>query len=204
MTCRSVCDWDQKWSKSFFRADQGIKVTFEPQKSKDQDVQLHFDLWPIKNQAIRTSEGNNQVIKRNFCKSKILILVANTSTDDIAIAKCRPSIQIGFHVNNLHQQMRETVTKYFTVIFFPNTMMSFLYISTASAPIQNTAARVKYWMNSDMTVQPASVSVRSSPTRTNSSMKNMAILSCVCNLLASRWRIFLKKKHTHTHTHKNS
>ena len=102
------------------------------------------------------------------------------------IAKCRPSIQDGFHVNYLHQQMRETITKYFTVIFFPNTMMSFLYISTASAPIHNTAARVKYWINSDMTVQPASVSVRSSPTRTNSSMKNMAILSCACNLLASR------------------
>ena len=86
--------------------------------------------------------------------------------------------------------MIETMIMYFTVIF-PNTMISFWNISTASAPIQNTAARVKYWINSDITVQPASVSVRSSPTRTNSSIKNMAILSCVWNLLASRWRIFL-------------
>ena len=94
--------------------------------------------------------------------------------------------------------MIETMTMYFTVIF-PNTMISFWNISTASAPIQNTAARVKYWINSDMMVQPASVSVRSSPTRTKSSMKNMAILSCVWNLLASRTRSFLNKSAMYSH-----
>jgi len=93
---------------------------------------------------------------------------------------------------NLRQQMRETVTRYFTVIL-PNTMISFWNISTASAPIQPTEARVKYWMNSDMMVQPASVSVRSIPTRKNSSIPNMAIHSCAWNLLASRWRSFLHK-----------
>ena len=93
-------------------------------------------------------------------------------------------------VRNLHQQIRETVTRYFTVIL-PNTMISFWNISTASAPIQPTEARVKYWMNSDMMVQPASVSVRSIPTRKNSSIPNMAMLSCMWNLLASRWRSFL-------------
>ena len=94
--------------------------------------------------------------------------------------------------------MIETMTMYFTVIL-PNTMISFWNISTASAPIQNTAARVKYWINSDMMVQPTSVSVRSSPTRTKSSMKNMAILSCVWNLLASRTRSFLNKSATYSH-----
>ena len=110
-----------------------------------------------------------------------------------SLSICR--IYTGFHVNHLHQQTSETMTMYFTVIF-PNTMMSFLYISKASAPIQNIVASVKYWINSDMMVQPISVSVRSSPTRTESSMKNMAILSCMCILLASRWRIFLNKSVT--------
>ena len=55
--CKSVCDQDQnwiKWSKPFLRANQRVKVAFEPQKSQDQNTWLEFDLWPIKNQAIKS------------------------------------------------------------------------------------------------------------------------------------------------------
>ena len=40
-------------SKPFLRADQGIKVASKPQKSKDQDAQLQFDLWSISDQELQ-------------------------------------------------------------------------------------------------------------------------------------------------------
>ena len=65
-------------------------------------------------------------------------------------------------INNLHQQMRETVMTNFVDIV-PNTTTNFLNMRTASAPIQNMEAREKYWMINDMMVHSASNSVRPIP-----------------------------------------
>ena len=56
--------------------DQGYLRTV---KSKNQ---LQFDLWPIKIKLPRAFEG---MIKHTFCRSKILITVANASTGDIQV-----------------------------------------------------------------------------------------------------------------------
>ena len=58
--------------------------------------------------------------------------------------------------------MREAIIICFTEIL-TNTMMSFRNSSTASAPIQSTAARVKYWISADMVVHTISFSFRSIP-----------------------------------------
>ena len=75
---------------------------------------------------------------------------------------------------DLLQQTREGITICFHEAL-SNSMISLLNMSTASAPIQNTAAIVKYWMVSDMMVQMMSFSIRSIPTRKNSSMQIMEI-----------------------------
>ena len=66
--------------KSFLRADQGIKVASELQKSKNQERAVATDPWPIKNQAIKSFRRDDQAIRHTFCWSKILIPVANAST----------------------------------------------------------------------------------------------------------------------------
>ena len=62
-------------------------------------------------------------------------------------------------------------------------------------PSSPQKARVKYWMNSDMMVQPASVSVWSIPTRKNSSIPNMAMHIAVCKTCwhHAHWQSFLEK-----------
>ena len=77
------------------------------------------------------------------------------------------------------------------VEILPKTMMSFLNMRTASAPIQNTEARVKYWIRTEATVQPMVFSVRSTPTTNTSNMRNIARQSWTLNLLTSRTRSFL-------------
>ena len=76
--CRSVCDWDQnwipKWSKPFWGANQGIKVTSELLKSTIKNTRLQCDLWPLQIKRSRASEGIDQVIKHTFCRSKNLIV----------------------------------------------------------------------------------------------------------------------------------
>ena len=88
------------------------------------------------------------------------------------------------------QQITETATMN-VVEILPNTMMSFLNMRTASAPIQNTEARVKYWIRTEAIVQPMVFSVRSTPMTHDSNMRNMARQSWMLNLLASRFRSFL-------------
>ncbi len=92
---------------------------------------------------------------------------------------------------HLHQQTKETISMYLVVIW-PKTMMSFWNMSTASAPIHNTAAIVKYWMSTDMAVQAMSLSVLLIPTRKERSIKNIARQSWTWNLVGSRFRSFLE------------
>ena len=61
------------------------------------------------------------------------------------------------------------------VDILPKTMISFLNMSTASAPIQNTEARVKYWIRQDMAVQAIVFSVLSTPTRKMNSIPIIAM-----------------------------
>ena len=84
--CRSICDRNQnriKRSKHFLRANQGIKGTSKLRKSRIKNARLQFDLWPVKNQVIKGLRRADQATKHTFCRSKILIPVANTSTGDI-------------------------------------------------------------------------------------------------------------------------
>ena len=71
------------------------------------------------------------------------------------------------------QQINEMTTMN-VVEILPKTMMSFLNMRTASAPIQNTEARVKYWIRTESTVQTMEFSVLSTPTTNTSNMKNIA------------------------------
>ena len=71
------------------------------------------------------------------------------------------------------QQINEMTTMN-VVEILPKTMMSFLNMRTASAPIQNTEARVKYWIRTEATVQPMLFSVRSTPMTNTSNMRNIA------------------------------
>ena len=80
------------------------------------------------------------------------------------------------------------------VEILPNTMMSFLNIRTASAPVQNTVAKVKYWMRMEATVQPMVCSVLVTPITNTNNMRNIARQSWMLNLLASRLRSFLLNK----------
>lgn len=73
-----------------------------------------------------------------------------------------------------------------------NTTMIFRNISTASAPIQSTAARVKYWISADMVVHTISFSFRSIPTKKINSKHNSAMESWKWNFVAARWRSFLQ------------
>lgn len=57
---------------------------------------------------------------------------------------------------------------------FLNGNTSFINMSTASAPIQATEARVKYWIMREKMVQETGCSVRSMPTRKKNSMKKRA------------------------------
>ena len=78
--CRSGSKLIRNWikqSKPFLRANQGIKTTLELWKPKDQECVAQIDLWPIK---IRSFRRDYQAIKHTFCRSKILIRVAITST----------------------------------------------------------------------------------------------------------------------------
>lgn len=52
----------------------------------------------------------------------------------------------------LPQHTTEMVTINALVVL-PNTIISFLNIKTASPPIQNAEARVKYWIRKEMAVQ---------------------------------------------------
>ena len=79
----------------------------------------------------------------------------------------------------------------YLVVIVPNTMISFWNMSTASAPIHITAARVKYWMIKDMAVQTMSFSVLLMPMRKKRSMQKRAAQSWTWNLLGSRSLNFL-------------
>ena len=60
------------------------------------------------------------------------------------------------------------------VEILPKTMMSFLNMRTASAPIQKAEARVKYWIRTEATVQPMVLSVRSTPATNTSNIRSIA------------------------------
>ena len=64
-----------KQSKPFLRADQGDLQTVQ--------IEHNLILEPRKIKQSRASEGNDQAIKHMFLWSKILIPVANASTDDV-------------------------------------------------------------------------------------------------------------------------
>ena len=73
----------------FLGADQGIKTNSERLISTDQctfldtkEAWLCFVLWTPLNQAIKSLEQSNQVIKDGFHRSRFLLPVANTSTGD--------------------------------------------------------------------------------------------------------------------------
>jgi len=72
-----------------------------------------------------------------------------------------------------------------TLVVWPKTMINFLNINTASAPIQKADAKVKYKIKRELVVHAYSFSVLSIPTTKTSSIKNMAIESWAWNLLAS-------------------
>ena len=91
---------------------------------------------------------------------------------------------------HIPQQMRAVITWNFVVID-PNTITSFLNMSMASAPIQNTDTNVVYWMERDMMVQATLFSTLSIPIRKTRSMRSNARLSCTWNLLASLCLSFL-------------
>ena len=74
----------------------------------------------------------------------------------------------------LPQQIKDIATTNL-VVTFPKTIMSFLNMRMASAPIQNTEARVKYCIRTEDIVQPMLFSVRSTPTVNTSNMSSMAI-----------------------------
>jgi len=67
-----------KLKKPFLKVNQGIKVTSRLRISKIKNAWFQFNHWPVK--IKRSREG---AIKHTFCRSKILILVANTSIGDI-------------------------------------------------------------------------------------------------------------------------
>ena len=64
------------------------------------------------------------------------------------------------------------------LVVLPNTMTSFLNIRTASAPIQNAEASVKYWISVEIAVHAILFSVRSIPTTNVISISRRARLSC--------------------------
>lgn len=73
----------------------------------------------------------------------------------------------------------------------PKTITSFLNIRMASAPIQKTAASVKYKMIIDEVVQAISLLVLFIPIVNASNMKKRAMHNCAWNLLASLTLSFL-------------
>ena len=93
---------------------------------------------------------------------------------------------------NIPQQMMDT-TPMKTLLVRPKTIINFLNINIASAPIQNTAARVKYCIRKEIVVHAYSFCVCSIPALNVSNIKKRAIQSCAWNLLASLWRSFLLK-----------
>ena len=64
------------------------------------------------------------------------------------------------------------------LVVLPKTMISFLNIKIASAPIQNAEVRVKYWIMVDMAVHAIKFSVLSTPTINTKSIKRIAMQSC--------------------------
>ena len=101
-----------------------------------------------------------------------------------------PSSPVVFEFGNLHQAMREAIIMCSIVIALKIT--SFLYSSTASAPIQSTAARVKYWISADMAVHTISFSFRSIPTKKINSKHNSEMESWKLIFVRFRWRSSLQ------------
>ena len=88
----------------------------------------------------------------------------------------------------LPQHIREVVM---ILLLDTKTVINFLNIRTASAPIQKTDAIVKYKIRTETAVQTTSFSVLSIPAANINSIKNKAMHSCACNLLISFTRSFL-------------
>ena len=73
--CRSVCNRNQnriKRSKHSLRANQGIKGASKLWKSRIRNAWLQFDLWPIKNQAIKGSQKGRSSDQAHFLPIKNL------------------------------------------------------------------------------------------------------------------------------------
>ena len=71
-----MCKYRKYWTREKMKMSGGlfggrstIKVTSELLKSKNQKLQLQFDLWPLKVKWSGASEGNDQTIKHLFCRS---------------------------------------------------------------------------------------------------------------------------------------
>ena len=143
MSCvKSVCDRDQNWikrSRSFLEANQEIKVTSKLLKSMDQEYVAAIRPLTLENQVVRRV---NQVIKRTFCWSNIMITVTNTSTGDMWLplgmphhkchCRCSPSLSLhlqltsrnlfflGKTLSNIYTRRKQMIISHHVASFIPS------------------------------------------------------------------------------------